>query len=307
MKHIFIGICTLVASAVCLSGCDKEQVLYNGPDYVMFSDSLSTFAIQNNTDYHNVYVSATQICDYDRTFGVEVVSKESNAIEGVNYSIESNSVVIKAGERAVALRIRGFYDSFEDTDSIGVTLKLVNKDKIWDKYGDKAKVVFRKICPFDIHTFEGYCRINSTYFQEYMLDTDYRLIRSEIDPENANTIIMRNFLYNGYDIKLQLSTKNPLEPIVSMEEQLLASTGEAFQTIWGDDQLRMQSPSNYNSYFNVCQHFIVNYMTLYVKDVGTVGSFVNAIEWISKLEAKKMLQDRSTSNGLPVDDELNQR
>lgn len=305
MKHIFIGVCALIVSAMCLSGCDEERTLYSGPDYVMFSDTLSTFAVQNSTDYYNVYVSTMQACDYDRTFGIEVVTKESNAIEGVNYTIKSNSVVVKAGERSAALRLRAIYDSFEDTDSIGVTFKLVNKDKIWDAYGDKTRVILRKVCPYNLETFTGYCRVKSTYFEQYMMGTDYRLINTIVDPENENTIIMRNFFYNGRDIRLKLSDKKPLEPAVLADEQILTTTGEAFQTIWGDDQLRMQTPIGANSYFNVCQHFMVHYMVLYVENVGSVGTFVNAIEWISQNEARVMLRERSTSNGLPEDDPLN--
>ena len=306
MKYIFKGVFALISVLACLSSCDEEQVKFNDPDYVMFSDSLSTFAVQNSTDYFNVYVGTTKAVDHDRTFGVEVVSKESNAIEGKHYVIESNSVTIKAGERAGAIRIRANFDSFEDTDSIGVTLRLINQDKIWSIYRDKAQVVFQKICPFDINVFTGYCRMRSDYFKEYLPGIEYRLIRTEKDPDDENGIIMKNFMYLNYDLKVKFSTKNPLEPLVTMDEQMLTTTGEAFfGAIWGDDILRMKFAPSYPSFFNVCQHFMVQYMTLYIKDVDTVGTFVNAIEWISKAEAKKMLQERSTSNGLPKGDELN--
>lgn len=307
MKHIFKGVCALISAIVCLSGCDEDRVMYNGPDYIMFSDTLSTVAVQNSDDYHNIYVSATQACDYDRTFGIEVVSKESNAIEGLHYKLESGSVTIKAGERATALRIRGLYDNFEYTDSIGVTLRLTSLDKIWNIYGNKTKVVLRKVCPFNVDVFTGYCRIRSSYFESYFPGKEYRLIRTERDPEDTHSIIMKNFMYNGYDLKVKFSVKNPLEPFVNMDEQKIATTGDAFQTIWGDDVLRMQLPSNYVSYFNVCESFMIQYMMLYVKDVGTVGTYVNVIEWISEAEAKMMLKESSTSNGLPKDDKLNQR
>ena len=305
MKHIFTGVCALISALICLSGCNEDRVIYSGPDYVMFSDSVSMIAIQNN-DYHDIYIGTTQAADHDRTFGIEVISKESNAIEGLHYALESNSVTIKAGEQAAALRIRGYFDNFQDTDSIGVTLRLVNKENTWNIYGDKAKVVFQKVCPFDINEFVGYCRIRSSYYQEYVPGVEYRIIRTELDPKNPDCLIMRNLMYDGYDIKVKFSTKNPLEPIITMDEQKLSSTGDAFQTIWGDDILRMKFSPNYPSYFNACQHFMIQYMTLYVKDVGNVGTFMNAIEWISQAKAKSMLQDRSTANGLPKDDELNQ-
>lgn len=308
MKHIFIGVCALISALVCLSGCEEDLVTYSGPDYVMFSDSVSTFAVQNSTDYFNVYVATTQAVDHDRTFGVEVVSKESNAVEGKHYVLESNSVTIKAGERAGTLRVRGLYDNFADTDSIGITFRMVNQEKLWNAYGDKARVIFQKVCPFDVNVFTGYCRIRSPYFGSYVPGVEYRLIKTVVDPEDPHGIIMKNFLYDGYDVKVKFSTKNPLEPLVTMDEQMLTTTGDAFAgSIWGDDVLRMQLASNYPSFFNVCQHFMVQYMSLYVKDVGAVGVYVNVIDWISQGEAKNMLNDRSTSNGLPEDDDLNKR
>ena len=93
MKHYLAGLCTTVIIGCSLAGCDEDHVTYDGPNYVMFSDTLSTIAIQNN-DYHDVYISATQACGYDRTYGVEVIDKESNAIEGKHYSIESNLSLI---------------------------------------------------------------------------------------------------------------------------------------------------------------------------------------------------------------------
>ena len=57
----------------------------------------------------------------DRTFGIEIDDKASNAIENKHYEIESNTVTIKAGELAANLRIRGLYDNIGKTDSLAVT------------------------------------------------------------------------------------------------------------------------------------------------------------------------------------------
>lgn len=91
----------------------------------MFSDSLQTIAIQNSETYYDIPISATTACDYDRTYAVEVVDKGSNAIEGLHYELQSNSVTIKAGELASSVKIKGFYENFEDTDSLGINLRLV--------------------------------------------------------------------------------------------------------------------------------------------------------------------------------------
>lgn len=269
-----------------MAGCSEENAAYSGPDYVMFSDTLQTIAVQSDDTYYDIPVTATTACDYDRTYSVEVVDKGSNAIEGVHYDLQSNNVTIKAGERTSSIKIRGHYNNFEDTDSIGVMLRLTaDKDKIWDLYGRDTKVVLVKVCPFDINTFVGYAVLTSTFFTDYMQTTEMRLLTTEKDPEVENGIILKNFLYDGYDIKVSFNTDNPLQPLLEMEPQVVGSTAEAFQgSVWGDDKLRVMNTTGAISYYNVCQNFFFQYMTFYVNGVGTVGTYANVVEWISKEE-----------------------
>ena len=236
-----------------MAGCSEENAAYSGPDYVMFSDTLQTIAVQSDDTYYDIPVTATTACDYDRTYSVEVVDKGSNAIEGVHYDLQSNNVTIKAGERTSSIKIRGHYDNFEETDSIGVMLRLTaDKDKIWDLYGRDTKVVLVKVCPFDINTFVGYAVLTSTFFTDYMQTTEMRLLTTEKDPEVENGIILKNFLYDGYDIKVSFNTDNPLQPLLEMEPQVVGSTVEAFQGSWhGDDKLRVMNATGAISYYNV--------------------------------------------------------
>ena len=113
-----------------------------------------------------------------------------------------------------------------------------------------------------------------------------RLITTEKDPEVENGIILKDFLYDGYDIRVNFDADEPLEPVLNMypEEQVVGSTGEVFQTVWGDDKLRVMQPQGAVSYFNVCQGFFLQYMTFYVENVGTVGTYINIVEWISERE-----------------------
>lgn len=288
MNRLLRNLSALVAAAVIMTGCSNENVTYSGPDYVMFADTLQSIAIQDGETYHDIPVSATTVCDYDRTYSVEIVDNGSNAIEGLHYDLESNNITIKAGELSSAVRIRGHFDRFEDTDSIGVKLRLNAPDeKVWDLYGRDTKVVLVKICPFDINKFVGHAVLTSTFFAEYMTTTEIRLLEVEKDPEQENGVIFKNFLYDGYDIKVNFDTKDPLQPILNMypQEQIIGTTADAFQgTVWGDNKLRVMQPQSAVSYFNSCQNFILQYMTFYVKDIGTVGTYANVVEWISEEE-----------------------
>lgn len=296
MKRILLGFCGFFFTILFLMGCEEARTIYSGPDYIMFSDSLYVLPVQNNDDYFDIPVSATQACGYDRTLAVEIIDKNSNAIEGVHYTLESNTVTIKSGELVANVRVRGIYDNIEVTDSLGFALRLVTQGNTqWDLYGIDANVMLRKTCPFNIYDFEGYCVVTSTYLYDYST-VDKRLIRTEVHPEEENTVILKDYFYDGYDVKIRFTTDDLLNPLIEMDEQVFGPTSEAFGTLYGDGMIRMFQPSYYASYYSSCEQFIYQYMTLYVlnKDqsiFGTVGTFMNVVKWISDDEAEKLMKE----------------
>lgn len=296
MKRIISGICMVATIMLGLLSCDEEYVTYNGPGYIMFSDTMYVFPVQNDTDYYDIPVSATTACDYDRTLAVEVVEEGSNAVEGRDYELESNTITIKAGELSTNVRIRGYHNEIDVYDSLGVNLRLVAPEDVkWDLYGDETNVILQKACPFDINTFTGYCVVSSTYILNYITTTDVILAKSRVDTENENTIIIEDYFYDGYDVKIEFDTDDILEPDIKFENQAMGLTTEAFGTIYGDGEIWMSQPMAYTSYFSSCEKFILQYMTVYVpgmaEGLNTVGTFVNAVEWISDDEAAKMMRE----------------
>jgi hypothetical protein len=276
--------------ALALAGCDSsgEKTLYDGPEYVMFSDTLAYFPVSNSTDYFEIPVGSTIAAGHDRTFGIEVDDSKSTAVEGYHFHIESNSVTIKAGERAASVRVRGVYEHIKNGETFVIALRLIAKDNLkWDLYGETTKVEMLKSCPFDINAFTGYCKVTSTFFTEYMMPTQYRIVKSELGKE-PNTVVIKDMFYKGYDITLKFDGSDPLKPFISMDDQILGSTAEAFGTIHGNGKLMVGQPSAYVSYFNACETFVMQYITVYVEEVGTVGTYVNVIEWISDAQAEQL-------------------
>lgn len=296
MKKLLIGCMAAVAALIAFSGCDQDKVVYSGPNYLMFSDTLYTYAVQETNEIFNVPVSATVPADYDRTFGVEVIDKESNAVEGKHYKILSNTVTIKAGEMSTDVKVQGLYKNIGITDSLGFALRLVIPDtEQWSLYKNEAKVVMQKICPFDIKNFKGYCKVTSSYLSSdyYPKKVDLRLVTSDIVEGKENTIVVHGLYFDGYDMEIKFNRKDVLEPLVEMEEQICGSTGEAFNTIHGDGKLRLNQPTAYTSFYSTNENFILQYVTMSVNNkdgsyYGTVGTFVNALEWISEAEAEKL-------------------
>lgn len=296
MKKLLIGCMAAVAALIAFSGCDQDKVVYSGPNYLMFSDTLYTYAVQETNEIFNVPVSATVPADYDRTFGVEVIDKESNAVEGKHYKILSNTVTIKAGEMSTDVKVQVLYKNIGITDSLGFALRLVIPDtEQWSLYKNEAKVVMQKICPFDIKNFKGYCKVTSSYLSSdyYPKKVDLRLVTSDIVEGKENTIVVHGLYFDGYDMEIKFNRKDVLEPLVEMEEQICGSTGEAFNTIHGDGKLRLNQPTAYTSFYSTNENFILQYVTMSVNNkdgsyYGTVGTFVNVLEWISEAEAEKL-------------------
>lgn len=297
MKKLLIGCMAAVAALIGLAGCEQDMKVYNGPNYLMFSDTLYTYGVQESNEIFNVPVSATMPANYDRTFAVEIIDKKSNAIEGKHYKLLSNTVTIKAGEMAANVEVKGLYENIGIADSLGFALHLIiPESEEWDMYGTEAKVVLQKVCPFDIHNFTGYCKVTSSFFGGNDIpnqNTDLRLITSEVVEGEENTVVLHGLYYDGYDTKIKFSRKDIMQPLVEIDKQPCGTTGEAFGTIYGNGKLMLSQPTQYISYYSTCENFVFQYVSISVdnKDgslFGTVGTFINIIEWISEAEAEKL-------------------
>jgi len=291
-KNILLGAILSLALFASFTSCEEERTVYNGPQYIMFADTLSVLGVENSEEYFDIRIAATKAVEKDYTLAVEVI--DSSAVEGVHYTIESNTVTIKAGQLATSVRIRANYESLAiGEDPVAFRLRLVTDEEThWNLYGDKGletKVMLQKICPFDVNAFSGYAMVTSTFLYDYVGSYN-RLIKTEVDPTKKNTIILRDYLYDGYDVKVRFTTDDMLNPLIEMDDQPMASTGEAFGTIYGDGMLHIYQPSSMVSYYSSCEKFILQYMTVWVPGMAagtnTVGTFINAVEWISDDEAR---------------------
>lgn len=301
MKKIFYSLIS-VAMSLCVMSCSEKYITYDGPEYMMFADTLSTNMVLADGSSFYVPIASTVACDYDRTVGVEVVDAGSNAIEGKHFSLKSNSVTIPAGKLSANVEIVGHYDNIEPTDSLGFKLRLVIPEQLkWnDLYAgsDMTKVVMYKSCPFDRNTFTGYAVLTSLLLRDYPGEnmSYQKVIYTEPHPTEEDMIVLHDCFYNGYDITLTLHGGNAAEPKVTMEsDQVLSDEASVFGQILGDNHILGESSPYYASYFNSCQRFVVLWLHVYVEDlgtpIGTVGNFYNVLEWISDEEAERLKRE----------------
>ena len=293
MKQILKYITLALVAAAALSSCHERYVTYDDAEYVMFADTLQTYPVQQDVEYFSIPVVSTVKRDYDRTFGVEVVDKGNNAIENVHYRLKSNTVTIKAGETRADVLVHGLYDNIEASDSLGFQLRLVMNDELeMPLYGKDTKAVLMKVCPFDINNFTGYCVFTSMFLYDYSITGSYqRLVYTEKHPTQENTIICRNWLNDGYDIRMTFHPEDPMRPLISIEEgQVASDEGSFFGTTHGDDKILVRTSAMNDSMFFTCGSYLYLWAEIYVENlgapVGTVGHFYNIMEWISDEEAE---------------------
>lgn len=300
MKNIYLFLVATIATSM-LASCAEEYVTYSDAEYVMFSETQSMNMILADDEYFGVAVASTVACDYDRTFGVEIVDKGSNAIEGKHYRLLSNSVTIPAGELATEVKVQGLYENIEPTDSLGFVLRLVMPEKLkWSLYedSDQTKVVMYKSCPFVRENFTEWCVVTSLLLRDYPGDnTSYqRLIRTEAHPTEENTVILRSCFYDGYDLTIRFHPEDAANPLVTMDkDQVLSDEASVFGQILGDNHILTTHSFYYPSYFNSCQRFVELWNHVYVENlgetIGTVGHYYNILEWISDEEAERLQKE----------------
>ncbi len=301
MKKILYSfvLATLLGAAV---SCDEQYVTYNDAEYVMFSEALSQNMVLADGGVFSVPVASTVACDYDRTFGVEIIDEGSNAIEGVHYRLRSNTITIPAGERATAVEVQGLYDNIAPTDSLGFVMQLVMPEQLkWNEVypdSDRTKVVMYKSCPFDVNNFTGPCMLTSIFLYNFPgTNTSYqRLIETELHPTEENTVILRDALFDGYDLTITFHPENPANPLVTMDsDQVVSDEASVLGWVLGDDHILASHSSYYDSYFNSCQRFVELWMHVYVENVGesvgTIGEFYNVLEWITEEEAEELRRE----------------
>lgn len=288
----------LFAAVSALSGCQERYVTYSDKEYVMFADTMATYPVQKDVEWFNIPVVSTVVKDYDRTFGVEIIDKGNNAIENVHYRLESNTVTIKAGENRADVRVHGYYDNIEATDSLGFELQLVmNSNLVMPMYGNSTKAVLMKSCPFDINNFTGYCVLTSMFLYNYSVTGAYqKLVYTEKHPTQENMIICRNWINDGYDVTMTFNAGDPMKPLVTMDrDQVASDEGSFFGTAHGDNKILVTNSSYYDSVFYPCGNYLYIWTEMYVENlgetVGTVGHFYNIMEWVSDEEAERLKRE----------------
>ncbi|MGM9734978.1 MAG: DUF4984 domain-containing protein [Candidatus Cryptobacteroides sp.] len=303
----------LAIMAVCsyVTACQEEYVTYDDAEYVMFADTLATYAIQENEMSFNIPVVSTVTRNYDRTFAVEVIDVSGEAIERLHYTLESNTVTIKAGQTRGDIVVHGNYDNLDPEAPACLTLQLIAPESVqMPLYGITTKAVLQKVCPFRPEDFSGWCVFSSMFLYQYSMTGSYqRLVNCKIKEGTENdvnpVIICRNLFKDGYDVEMVFHPEEPLDQYVTIPEgQAAADEYSFFGISYGDNQILVRNSSLYSSNFFTYGRYLYVWTELYVETLGelygSVGHFYNVMEFISDAEARRLFNE-----GMPgYDDKL---
>ena len=267
---IFIsGAC--LSAVIALASCSEDSHVYSDAEYIMFADTMSVNVVLQGSETFSVPVVSTVTCDYDRTFGVEIVDSGSTAIEGRDYTISSNMLTIKAGENRADVIVSANLDNLPEMDTLQFNLRLVAPESVkWDLYGDQTKVRMFKVRPFSIDEFTGWCM--------------------------ENTVVLTNWLHDGYDVTIKMDPSDPAEPSVTMDpDQVISNEQNVLGQINADDRIYVEESSNAYSYFNTCRNSVILNVRVYLQEFGapfaTLGYYDNQMEWVSDEEADRLVKE----------------
>ncbi len=300
MRHTkyLIGLLFCLASTLNI-GCQKDDPSPSNPSLISFAEEGYIFGVEDAEEWFEIPITATSATDYNRNIGVEIVASESSAIQNLHFTIEETTLLIRKGKRDACVRIKCNPENIEMGNNLSLTLRLTLED---ENIGEitECRVELQHCCPFDITHFEGYAVLTSTWCMQYM-NCDSRLVRTHVE-RGDNVVVIEDMLYEGYDIRVKLDSSDRLNPIAKLcGVQTLASTGEAFGTIYGDGKILIAEAADYDSasmdlsgyvsFYSMCEGFMMLYTVMYVEGVGEVGMFGNIVEWISDDEAERIMRE----------------
>lgn len=297
MRKLIIYMVSLLMGAVLLlPGCREQYITYDDREYVMFADTAMLYVVREDIPEYRVPVVSTVACDYDRHFAVEIIETLSSAVDGRDYVIENCNFVIKAGERAGYVNLKGCFDALDPENQVELALKLVMPDKlVMPLYGDSTRVRLQKTNKFNRERFTGWAVVSSMFLYQYSLTGRYqRLAYSVPDPDDENAVIVKDFIADGYDVKIIFDDDtDPAAPrVITPANQVVSDEATVFGMVHGDNHIMIETSTIGSSYFIghssvalLCQRYYVEKIG---EDIGTVGHFYTELDWVSDEEARRL-------------------
>ena len=272
-----------MAAALLMVACESEDKMYEGKNYVMFSDSIYTMPVMVDDQEFEVPVAATTTASYDRNYAVEILHEKSTAVRGVHFDFVegSNNITIKAGERVGMVRIKPIYSHMERNDSLVISLRLLEPaEEQLAIYGNTTRIDMVKCYPFDMNDFI-FPGGNMYMLASFPFSSDTQQIRVNGEVKDDHTFILKDAFSDIYLLRLEFDDSDPLDYTIRVPEQP-AFKDSSYGTVY------VRSVDMYPSYFVVPDHFFVLYLEVYIPQLGSFGVYQYIFKCITQNEADDM-------------------
>ena len=272
-----------MAAALLIVACESEDKMYEGKNYVMFSDSIYTMPVMVDDQEFEVPVAATTTASYDRNYAVEILHEKSTAVRGVHFDFVegSNNITIKAGERVGMVRIKPIYSHMERNDSLVISLRLLEPaEEQLAIYGNTTRIDMVKCYPFDMNDFI-FPGGNMYMLASFPFSSDTQQIRVNGEVKDDHTFILKDAFSDIYPLRLEFDDSDPLDYTIRVPEQP-AFKDSSYGTVY------VRSVDMYPSYFVVPDHFFVLYLEVYIPQLGSFGVYQYIFKCITQNEADDM-------------------
>ena len=272
-----------MAAALLMVACESEDKMYEGKNYVMFSDSIYTMPVMVDDQEFEVPVAATTTASYDRNYAVEILNEKSTAVRGVHFDFVegSNNITIKAGERVGMVRIKPIYSHMERNDSLVISLRLLEPaEEQLAIYGNTTRIDMVKCYPFDMNDFI-FPGGNMYMLASFPFSSDTQQIRVNGEVKDDHTFILKDAFSDIYPLRLEFDDSDPLDYTIRVPEQP-AFKDSSYGTVY------VRSVDMYPSYFVVPDHFFVLYLEVYIPQLGSFGVYQYIFKCITQNEADDM-------------------
>lgn len=280
MKKQIAYIAVLVGLTTGFCGCDSENTYYEGPDFVLFADSLLDMPVtEDESRLFDVYIGTTQATETDRNFIVDVDVENTNAIEGYHFDLLSRNITIKAGERAGRVRLKGYYEHMNVSDSLAVTLRLVGAEgKLSPLYGNKTNVRLYKCMPFHIDDYVGDMQVSATFPFSSTQITTYNVKTVKKD---SRTLVVKEPFDAMHDLVLKFhdNSTDPFDNDIDIVEQIAFTDAN-----YGE--VAMRSIEGLPSYYLPADRAFVLYVEAFIPRVASFGAYWYVFKWITPEQAE---------------------
>jgi hypothetical protein len=115
-------------------------------------------------------------------------------------------------------------------------------------------------------------------------------------PDEENTVLLKDFFFDGFDVKLHFDNSDLLNPTVELTtKQEIGDSREAFIEIYGDGRMWMDNYPGLDSNFYVCDKVVTMYAYILFSNYypdgseGIVAADGMVLEWITDTEAQEFL------------------